>query len=149
MKNLTRAEARERAALLRVTSYDIALDLTVGDETFGSVTTIAFTSRPGESFVELQVEALSVILDGRELELPTTERLALTGLGGEHVLTVTARGTYSRTGEGLHRHVDPADGQTYLYAQSFLNDAQRIFACFDQPDLKASFRLGVTAPVGW
>lgn len=149
MKNLTRDEARARASLLSVTSYDIELDLTVGDTAFGSVTTITFTSQPGETFVELQAAVLSATLDGRALEVPVTNRLALTGLGGQHVLTVTARGTYSQTGEGLHRHVDPADGQAYLYAQSFLNDAQRIFACFDQPDLKASIRLGVTAPVGW
>ena len=154
MKNLTRDEARDRAALLTVTSYDVALDLTTGDQEFGSVTTIAFTSEPGQTFVEIQAAVLSATLDGAALdlaalELPTTNRLALTGLGGAHTLTVTVRGTYSRTGEGLHRHVDPADGQTYLYAQSFLNDAQRIFACFDQPDLKASFRLSVLAPLGW
>ena len=73
----------------------------------------------------------------------------LTDLQAENRLTVTARCTYSRTGEGLHRFVDPADGEAYLYAQSFLDDAQRIFACFDQPDLKAVFRLTVEAPEDW
>ncbi len=150
MKNLRRDEARQRAALLAVASYDVDLDLTTGDEEFGSTSTITFSSAPGDSFVELEGTVLRAELDGRPLDLPASgNRIALPGLGGDHVLVVAARGSYSRTGEGLHRHTDPADGRTYLYAQSFLDDAQRIFACFDQPDLKAVFRLTVTAPEGW
>ncbi len=56
---------------------------------------------------------------------------------------------YSRTGEGMHRFTDPADGETYVYTQLFLDDVQRVFAAFDQPDLKAVFDLTVTAPEGW
>ena len=151
MKNLTRDEARRRAALLDVASYDVALDLTGSADRFGSVSVVAFTCRePGAStFVELDGDLLSAELNGRPIGPLVGNRLALDDLQAENVLTVSARCTCSRTGEGLHRFVDPADGETYLYAQSFLDDAQRIFACFDQPDLKATFRLSVDAPQGW
>jgi len=150
VKNLTRDEARERAALLEVASYDVALDLT-GVEDFGSVSVVAFACRePGATtFVELDGELLSAELNGTPLGRLVGNRLALPDLAADNLLTVSARGAYSRTGEGLHRFTDPADGRVYLWAQSFLDDAQRMFACFDQPDLKASFRLSVDAPTDW
>ena len=151
VKNLTRDEARTRAALLDVSSYDVALDLTGGAERFGSVSVVSFGCRePGAtSFVELDGQLLSAELNGRPVGPLDGNRLVLDDLQADNVLTVSARCTYSRTGEGLHRFVDPADGAVYLYAQSFLDDAQRMFACFDQPDLKATFRLSVDAPQGW
>jgi aminopeptidase N len=151
VKNLTRDQARRRAALLDVRSYDVALDLTGGAERFGSVSVVAFGCRePGAtSFVELDAELLSAELNGRPVGPLEGNRIVLSDLQADNLLTVSARCSYSRTGEGLHRFLDPVDGQTYLYAQSFLDDAQRIFACFDQPDLKAAFRLSVQAPPAW
>ena len=151
MKNLTRAQAQERAALLDVTSYDVVLDVTGDHEHFGSVSVVAFSCRqPGATtFVELDGALLSAELNGRPVGPLDGNRLPLTDLQADNVLTVRARCAYSRTGEGLHRFVDPADERVYLYAQSFLDDAQRIFACFDQPDLKATIRLAVDAPQGW
>ncbi len=151
VKNLTRDEAAARAALLDVKSYDVALDLTGGPERFGSVSVVVFSCRePGAtSFVELDGQLLSAELNGRPVGPLEGIRLVLEDLQGDNLLTVSARCTYSRTGEGLHRFVDPADGEVYLYAQSFLDDAQRIFACFDQPDLKATFALSVDAPGQW
>jgi aminopeptidase N len=151
VKNLTRDEARSRAALLHVASYDVALDLTQGPERFGSVSVVVFSCRePGAStFVELDGELLTAELNGRSLGPLQGNRLHLADLQEHNLLTVSARCSYSRTGEGLHRFVDPADDSPYLYAQSFLDDAQRIFACFDQPDLKATFTLAVDAPPEW
>ena len=151
VKNLTRDEAAARAALLDVTSYDVALDLTQGPEHFGSVSVVLFSCRePGAtSFVELDGQLLTAELNGRPVSRLEGNRLVLTDLQADNLLTVSARCSYSRTGEGLHRFVDPADGEVYLYAQSFLDDAQRIFACFDQPDLKATFALSVDAPAEW
>ena len=147
MKNLTRDEARERAALLSVASYEVHLDLT-RDDGFDSTTTIRFACRqPGAgTFVELDAELVDVtgVRTGEVLG----NRIALHDLAADNVLTVRARGGYSRTGEGLHRFTDPADGQVYLWAMSFLDDAQRMFACFDQPDLKASITLTVDAVRG-
>jgi aminopeptidase N len=151
VKNLLRSESEQRARLLEVASYDVLLDLTAGDAGFESVTVVEFSCRePGaSSFVELEGELVSADLDGRPLGPLDGNRLALPDLAADNRLTVTARCAYSRTGEGLHRFCDPADGQVYLWGMSFLDDAQRMFACFDQPDLKASIRLSVDAPPGW
>ncbi|MFD9461945.1 aminopeptidase N [Streptomyces sp. NPDC060027] len=154
MSVLTRDEAQTRAKLLDVHHYGIELDVTGGDETFDSLTVIRFTTRAAaDTFVELKpVELRSVTLDGRPLDPETLDenRLPLKGLtAGEHELRVDARMRYSRTGEGMHRFTDPTDGETYLYTQLFMEDVQRVFAAFDQPDLKSVFELTVTAPEGW
>ena len=155
MPALTRAEARHRAELIDVRSYAIDLDLTGGDEVFGSVTAVRFTVRQADTdtFVELRPATLrraelnGVRLDTGEL---SGGRLPLTGLGpGEHELRVEADMRYSRVGEGMHRFTDPADGRTYLYTQCCMSEAPRVFACFDQPDLKAAFSVSVTAPPEW
>jgi len=149
VRNLTETEARERAAAIWVTGYEIELDLTRGDSEFGSRTTVTFTAGRGTAtFLELDCARLvSATLDGRPLALHGN-RFPLEGLGGEHQAVVEAVCSYTRSGEGLHRFVDPADGEVYVYANSFLDDAQRFFACFDQPDLKAPVRLRVRAPEG-
>ncbi|MFD4573738.1 aminopeptidase N [Streptomyces sp. NPDC058417] len=154
MSVLTRDEAQTRARLLDVRRYTIALDLTTGDETFESETVIHFAARTGaDTFVELKpAELRSATLDGQPLDPAALDgnRLPLTGLTeGEHELRVTARMRYSRTGEGMHRFTDPSDGETYVYTQLFLDDVQRVFAAFDQPDLKAVFDVTVTAPEDW
>ncbi|MGI5425145.1 aminopeptidase N [Streptomyces sp. CA-179760] len=154
MSVLTRDEAQTRAELLDVHRYTIELDLTTGDETFDSRTLIRFSARThGDSFVEVRPDELrSVTLDGHSLDPEALDgnRLPLKNLTpGEHELRVHARMRYSRTGEGMHRFTDPTDGETYVYTQLFLDDVQRVFAAFDQPDLKAAFELSVRAPEGW
>ncbi|MGW7403717.1 aminopeptidase N [Streptomyces sp. NPDC054833] len=154
MSVLTRDEAQIRAQLLDVHRYAIELDLTTGDETFDSRTVIRFGARTaGDAFVELKpAELRSVTLDGQPLDPETLDqdRLPLKGLtAGEHELRVDAVMRYSRTGEGMHRFTDPTDGETYAYTQLFMDDVQRVFAAFDQPDLKAVFELTVKAPEGW
>ena len=140
MSVLTRDEAQTRAELLDVHRYTIALDLTAGDETFDSRTLIRFGARAdADTFVEIDpAELRSVTLDGRTLDPALLDggRFPLRNLtAGEHELLVDARMRYSRTGEGMHRFTDPSDGETYVYTQLFLDDVQRVFAAFDQPDL--------------
>ncbi|MGZ4464244.1 MAG: aminopeptidase N [Nocardioides sp.] len=153
--NLTRDEAATRAALLDVTSYSIDLDLTTGEKTFGSTTTIAFTcSEPGSAtFADLVGATVhEITLNGESIDPATAyadHRIALSGLAADNVLVVRADCTYSRTGEGLHRFVDPADDRVYLYSQFEVPDARRVFTTFEQPDLKAPFTFNVTAPTGW
>ncbi|MFJ4789172.1 aminopeptidase N [Streptomyces sp. NPDC088794] len=154
MSVLTRDEAQTRARLLDVQRYTIDLDLTVGDEHFDSRTVIHFTARAdADTFVELKpAELRTVVLDGQPLDPGTLaeNRLPLSSLTeGEHELVIDAVMSYSRTGEGMHRFTDPTDGETYLYTQLFMEDVQRVFAAFDQPDLKAVFELTVKAPEGW
>lgn len=154
MSVLTRDEAQTRAGLLDVHRYSIELDLTTGDEIFESRTVIRFSARAdGDTFVEVRpAELRSVTLDGQPLDPETLDgnRLPLKNLtAGEHELRVHAHMRYSRTGEGMHRFTDPTDGETYVYTQLFLDDVQRVFAAFDQPDLKAVFELSVKAPQDW
>lgn len=154
MPALQRDEAQTRARLIDVHRYDIALDLTRGADRFGSRTVIHFTARTaGDTFVEIKPDALhSATLDGTPLDPAALDdnRLPLTGLApGAHELRLDAAMRYSRTGEGMHRFTDPADGESYVYTQLFLDDVQRVFGAFDQPDLKAVFALTVTAPTDW
>ena len=153
--NLTRDEAAARASLLDVTSYAIDLDLTTSDATFASTTTIRFTCRePGATTFADLVDATihELTLNGESLdpgEVYADSRITLTGLAAENELVVRADCTYSRTGEGLHRFVDPADNRVYLYSQFEVPDARRVFTTFEQPDLKAPFTFTVTAPSHW
>ncbi|MGW2156177.1 aminopeptidase N [Nonomuraea sp. NPDC001699] len=154
--NLTRDEARERARLLTVESYDVALDLTEGDERFESVTTVRFTSTsPGAStFIDLHgANVRKVTLNGVDLDVSAYDaekgRFPLPSLAESNELLVDADCSYMRTGEGLHRFVDPVDQKVYLHSQFETADAHRMYACFDQPDLKAVFQLTVLAPADW
>ncbi|MGW0738214.1 aminopeptidase N [Streptomyces sp. NPDC002851] len=164
-ENLTRDEARERAALLSVDGYDVELDLrsAVGDasasdgspRTFRSVTTIRFRcAEPGaSSFADLVAPRVTAVsLNGTDLdpsEVFDGTRIHLEDLRAENELVVDAQCAYSRTGEGLHRFVDPEDGEVYLYTQYEPADSRRVFANFEQPDLKAPFRFEARAPEGW
>ena len=153
MPSLQRTEAIARRQLITVSSIHIALDLTAKGDRFASTATISFTARPGgTTFVDFAGKRLL----GAELNgspLPTDSwrdgRIPLPDLAADNVLVVRGEMAYSGDGEGLHRHVDPADGRTYLYAMSFLDAAPRWFACFDQPDLKAPISMTVRAPTGW
>ncbi|MCH4250152.1 MAG: aminopeptidase N [Microbacteriaceae bacterium] len=152
--NLTQDEAQARAELLTVEDYDVHLDLTTGPTLFGSVTTIHFDARSGSStFLDAVTDEISsLILNGVQLdprEVSDGRRIQLQNLQEHNTVTVSARARYSTTGEGLHRFVDPVDGATYLYSQFEVPDAQRMYACFDQPDLKATFTFHVTAPDTW
>ncbi|HSE70629.1 MAG TPA: aminopeptidase N [Nocardioidaceae bacterium] len=153
MPSLSLDESRRRAALLEVTSYDVTLDLTGDEKTFTSRTVIHFTAHgDDETFLDVKPVHLSgVQLNGRPLEVGDLRdgRLPLRGLAGENELVVDAVMGYRNDGEGLHRAVDPADGLHYTYAMSFLDAAPRIFACFDQPDLKAPYTFHVSAPEDW
>ncbi|HEX6151480.1 aminopeptidase N, partial [Nocardioides sp.] len=153
--NLTRDEAAQRSALLDVTSYAVDLDLTTSETTFASTTTIRFTCRePGSgTFVDLvDAEVRSITLNGSSLDpaaVYADSRIQLTDLAAENELVVVADCTYSHSGEGLHRFVDPVDDRVYTYTQFEVPDARRVYATFEQPDLKSRFTFQVTAPDHW
>ena len=152
--NLTRDEARRRAAAVSDVHYDVTLDLR-GDETFRSLTKARFRGGAGGStFVDLAARGVvSAQLNGRALPDdafdPAAGRLGLDGLADWNELVVAADCAYEQTGVGLHRFVDPVDGAVYLHTQFEPFDAHRVFACFDQPDLKATYTFSVDAPAGW
>ncbi|MDX3078365.1 aminopeptidase N [Streptomyces sp. MI02-7b] len=149
---LTQAEARARAGLVRVSGYVVDLDVTLGAEYFRSTTTIHFDSRHvGEdTFVDLtDAEDVSVEWNGRPMspgDVCRGNRLSLPDLRAHNTLLVRARLPYSAAVQGLHRSVDPSDGATYLYSHCEPAHASRVYACFDQPDLKAPWQLNVIAP---
>jgi aminopeptidase N len=152
--NLTREEARERARLLGVDSYQIELDLTGGDIIFRSVTTVTFScADPGaSSFIDLTApEVIEITLNGQPVSPAAFDgdRITLAGLAASNELRVVANCAYSRSGEGLHRFTDPADKGIYLYSDLETFDAHRVYACFDQPDLKATFEFSVTGQDSW
>ncbi len=152
--NLTRDEAAERARILDVSTYDVTLDLTTSDTTFASTTVIRFSCRePGAaSFADLVGATVhEITLNGTSVDTSAyaDSRIALTDLQRDNELRVVADCAYSRSGEGLHRFIDPADGRVYLYTQFEVPDARRVFTTFEQPDLKGEFTFHVTAPAGW
>ncbi|MCU1539002.1 MAG: Membrane alanyl aminopeptidase [Humibacillus sp.] len=154
-KNLTRDEAAARARILTVDSYDVRLDLTTGPKHFHTVSTVRFScSEPGaDSFIDLIAGSVEkVTLNGEQLDPATVfadSRISLPGLAADNELVVDATGDYTNTGEGLHRFVDPVDNEVYLYTQFEVPDSRRMYAVFEQPDLKASFAFTVTAPSHW
>ena len=161
--NVTRAEAQARAAVLTVESYAATVDLAgrLPDGTpldspeahFSSTTTVRFSATTDAAVnADLIAErVISATLDGVPLPVDAFdgEHLALDLTAGDHELVVAAVMRYSRTGEGLHRFVDPADGRVYLYTQFEVADARRVLATFEQPDLKATFAFTVVAPQSW
>ena len=154
LPNLTRNDAVERAALVTVDRYRIELDLTAGDKKFRSVTTAFFQALPGaDTYIDLAADRVHrAVLNGHDIDVSGYDEstgIPLVGLAHDNVLVVEADCYYSNTGEGLHRFVDPVDGEVYLYSQFETADAKRMFACFDQPDLKAVFDMTVTAPQHW
>ncbi|WP_394940843.1 aminopeptidase N [Psychromicrobium sp. YIM B11713] len=156
--NLSRAEAAERARLITVHDYHVALDLRTAidrpENGFTTQSIITFSAEPGSStfadFVGRSVQRVN--LNGRDLpaeELYQGARITLPELAAENQVIITATGEYSRSGEGLHRFVDPADGKVYLYTQYEPADARRVFANFEQPDLKGRYTFEVIAPSHW
>jgi aminopeptidase N len=152
---ITKTESAQRARLLRIRSCDVALDLTRGDEEFGSVAVITFDcAEPGaSSYADLIASAVhEITLNGVALDperVCAAGRIVLPDLAATNELRVVADFGYTGDGSALHRGVDSADGRTYCYTNLFPADARRVFGCFDQPDLKAEFGITVTAPAGW
>ncbi len=151
-QSLQRTEAIARRELLEVHDYDLRLDLTADDKTFGSVTTIRFGSRGGETFLDLKpVRVNEIRLNGEVVDRDLLERgrLPIRTVEGDNELVVDAVMPFRNDGEGLHRSTDPADGRSYVYGMMFMDAAPSVFACFDQPDLKAPYTLHVLAPADW
>ncbi len=154
-ENLTRIEAQDRARILKVHDYEVELDLIKGDTVFGSKTTVTFDcNEPGAStFIDAITNRVhSITLNGESLDVATHSdgiRIQVPNLKSENVLVIDADANYMNTGEGLHRFVDPVDNEVYLYSQFEVPDSRRMFAVFEQPDLKARFTFTVTASEKW
>jgi aminopeptidase N len=154
-ENLTRAEAADRSSIIAVESYQVELDVTPTGPTFGTKTTIKFTcSEPGEAtWIDLIApEVTRIELNGIDIDHTFAyngARITLATTSAHNTVVIEANGAFMNTGEGLHRFIDPVDNETYLYTQFESADARRMYACFEQPDLKGTFQLSVTAPDHW
>ena len=152
--NLSRAEAQDRAEHLYVNSYTVTLDVTKGEETFYSKSEVSFTcNKPGyATFIDaVGRSVISATLNGAAVDVSgfDGESIFLTNLAADNSLIIEMEAEYSKSGEGLQRSVDPADGEVYLYSQGETAHIRNMFACFDQPSLKATFTLTVTTPGHW
>ncbi|MCW2833118.1 MAG: Membrane alanyl aminopeptidase Metallo peptidase family, partial [Nocardioides sp.] len=150
--SLQQSEAIDRFERLSVTTYDVVLDLDVDDKIFASRTTAVFDSTGGPTFVDVKPVRLNEVrLNGTLMDLDALDRgrIAIETQSGRNELVVDALMGFRNDGEGLHRSVDPADGRHYVYGMSFMDAAPSIFACFDQPDLKAPYTFHVRVPKDW
>ena len=152
--NLTRDEAAIRSTLVKTHSYRIDLDLTTSTETFIAKTTVKFSGlKPGQStFIDaVGRRVVSATLNGVGFDVKDYdgETIHLPALAAENELFLEIEANYSNTGEGLHRFVDPADNEVYLYTQFETGDARQMYACFDQPDQKATFTISAVTPKHW
>ena len=154
-ENLTRSEAKRRARDITTKSYVLDIDISqaASSETFRTVAEIEFRATPGSSsFIDALADTVhSIELNGVALDTNTFDgnRIALSDLAATNVLRIEADFAYTRSGEGLHKFVDPVDGEVYLYSQFEVPDSRRVFPVFEQPDLKAAFHFRVTAPKKW
>jgi len=152
--NLTHAEAKDRAEKVKVHSYVVDLDLTSGDETFFTKTVVRFDGlKPGsDTFIDaVGKRVISAKLNGADVDVANYdgESIFIKNIAASNELVIEMENIYSKTGEGLHRFVDPADGEVYLYSQHQAHDCRRTFPSFDQPDLKATYEFTVIAPSAW
>lgn len=152
--NSTRAEAAERSSHLVIQSYQVTLDLSVGDEVFESKTIVKFTCNKAgyETFIDaVGKNVIKATLNGEVVDTAKYdgESIFLKNLASQNELVIHMNGLYSKTGEGLQRSVDPVDNEVYLYSQGETAFIRKMYPCFDQPDLKATFTLDVTAPTHW
>lgn len=152
-QNLTRVEAEERASIATVYHYDVELNLAENDETFTSKTTVDFDAKEGAAtFLDLiadEVYSIEVNGESRDVSAYHDSRVHLDNLKEKNRVTIVAKCRYMHTGEGLHRFTDPADGKSYCYSQFEVPDSRRVFAVFEQPDMKAQFTFHVITPPEW
>jgi aminopeptidase N len=129
----------------------VRFDFTTGDETFESETSVSFGCRvPGScTFIEFDGAIRAGELNGRPLPDSESGRLRLDGLAAENSLTVKGIGYYSHDGAGISFFRDPVDGRAYLHSQFAEHSTFQGYACFDQPDLKATFAFRAKAPEEW
>ena len=151
--NIKQVEAAERSGIIKVSSYRIDLDLTTGAENFRVKTTVAFAGlKPGSTtYIDcVGAKVISAKLNGADFDPKFDgETIYLPAIAAENILEIEHDGVYSNSGEGLHRFVDPADDEVYLYTQFETGDARRMYACFDQPDQKATFTISTITPKHW
>jgi len=157
---LSQQQAFKRSERVSNVAYQLGFKLT-GEEYFSASSTINFDLKDTKTPLTLdlnQAQLTSLIINGIPLN---TEQLTQSYnnwfitldnsklIQGKNTITVNFIRKHSTNGEGLHRFEDPVDGKVYLYSHFEPAAAQQMFALFDQPDLKATFEMTVSAPNSW
>ena len=156
---LTQQEAIDRAAQIHGVEYDLALSLRAGQPDYEGDVTIRFQHRDPSAGVTLDYTGIEIQrLDINDVDALSADgitwsrhRLQLPGalLRDGNIVRIVYRNAYDHSGVGLHQFTDPQDGAEYLYTQFEPFEAHRMLPCFDQPDIKARYRLRVAAPTDW
>ena len=152
--SLKQTEAAERASGLDVGRYDVELDFTdlLDGDTLRTTARVTFAATPGATtFVDCQAEVAEATLNGAPLPSGAVEgdRIRLTDLAAHNELVVRSVQRETSSALGVHRVVDPVDGEVYVWTTFEPDEARRVFACFDQPDLKAVFAVTAVVPEQW
>ena len=152
--NITRAEAVSRFEVVANPKYTVALTIDGTGDTYSCVASINFDAKNGaETWLDLISPLVdSIWLNGTELRVSEVfdgTRIKLANLKEKNSVQVKANCSYMNTGEGLHRHIDPVDNEVYIYTQFEVADSRRVFPVFEQPDIKGTLALTVSAPTKW
>ena len=153
---LTESEALTRCQRVANVSYALSLVIDGERPQYDGEATIRFQSTDPSSATFLDFtggEIFECVVNGANYDLAPrhSHRIELPArlLESENEVRVRYRNDYDRTGSGFHRFQDPEDGEVYLYTDFEPYCAHRLFPCFDQPDLKATYDVDVTAPQAW
>lgn len=154
---LSEEEARIRAARVTNISYDLDFSFLEDARGYEAQTLVHFDYLGGEGDLRLDLRATELRelqINGETLEAPEYSGVAITLPArllkkGKNTVRVEFANEYERSGNGLHHFRDSMDRSEYLYTSFEPFYAHRLFPCFDQPDLKAIYRLQVTAPADW
>ncbi len=153
---LTRDESRRRAATVKGVDYTLDLVLPEKSETYTGVVTVEFdlVGDPKGLFLDFRGGKITEsAVNGKPAALAIGDgRVDLSSAGlakGRNALRIAYESPFDHDGSGLHKTIDPADGREYVFTDCEPFNAHKFFPCFDQPDLKASYTLSVTAPDSW
>lgn len=149
--------AAVRRSQLSDVRYALSLRLSAGDTATG-VVTVSFTlRRAGDVVLDFRGLGLShgdvngapwptvpTAWNGHHLTVPSARLRA-----GRNTVTLHFAAPVASAGAAIIRTRDAADSSTYLYTLLVPSDANLLFPCFDQPDLKARVRLVLHTPAGW
>ena len=156
-ESLNATYAEMRAKQVKNISYNLTVNIDNKSESFSGVSTLNFELQKN-NIQDLTIDfdegsVSSLLVNGIPAEFSYDKWFitipAAILSSGKNVIEVAYQRPYATDGSGLHRFVDPENGEVYLYTDFEPYDANRLFPHFDQPDLKATYALNVNAPSHW
>jgi aminopeptidase N len=149
---VSRALAKSRAERLSNLHYQVSFAIKEHGAAVEGAETLTFESRSaGDLLIDYRDGVLhSAELNGRAVSTQLKNgHLTLLAATGENTLKLAFTSNAATAGKAITRYEDKDDGSEYFYTLFVPMDASMAFPCFDQPDLKATFRLEVEHPAHW